>query len=112
MRYLHSIPAVERVILIPPQAMTTAEMHNRLVIVLSYDPKGQCIDKKWCSFPSEGLDEVTSSFDTLLTQYCALGDLLRQRSLRDADKSTRTTTVDTMPPIVLAPVCKLAQLFP
>jgi hypothetical protein len=91
--------------------MTTADMHNRLVLVLSYSPKERCIDKQWCSFPFEGSDEVALSVDTLLTQYRALGDLLGQRSLRDSKKGTRTATVSTLTPNVSSPVRRLAQVL-
>jgi hypothetical protein len=92
--------------------MTTADMHNRLVIVLSYSPKEQCIDKQWCSFPIEGSDEVELSVDTLLTQYRALGDLLVQRSLRDSQKCTQTATVSSLASNVSSPVRRLAQVSP
>ncbi len=104
MQYLHSFPALERVVFTPPQGITTAAMHNRIVIVLSYDPTSQSIDKEWCSHPCEGSDKVVSAFDALLAQYRILGNLLGQTSLSNANKTTQTATVNTVTPKSLLPV--------
>jgi hypothetical protein len=76
-------------------------MHDRDIVILSYDRQSKQIDKHWSSCLEDQPEYVASAFQALRSQYRAIGLLLAQVS-SEASK-TKVPIPDVSPVSVPGP---------